>query len=140
MQPLSAQGLLVLSFTALTIFSTSKPQSAIAQTTNSAAPNRLGNQSLYPTPACQKTTVLPAQFRAFFIPDEMSEPESGPESTNPIESRLMAITTQEELQRELDSVRFNYQKWQGDPMAMRTQTRLAQIIHALANQLGLTLY
>jgi hypothetical protein len=74
------------------------------------------------------------------IPNETSQPQPEPKSTNPIESRLLAMTTQEDLQRELDSVRFNYQEWQGDQMAMRTQTRLAQIIHAHANQLRLTLH
>lgn len=75
------------------------------------------------------------------IPNETAQPNPGPKTTNPIESRILATTTQEELQQELDSVRANYQKWQwqGDQMAMRTQTRLAQIIHLRSNQLNITL-
>lgn len=74
------------------------------------------------------------------IPNETGQPQPEAQSTNPIENRLLAMTTEEDLQRELDSVRLNYQKWLGDQIAMRTQTRLAQIIHAHANQLGLALH
>jgi hypothetical protein len=73
------------------------------------------------------------------IPNEMGQPNPGPRNTNPIESRLMEMTSKKALQRELDSVRANYQKWEGDQIAMRTQTRLAQIIHLRANQVGVVL-
>ncbi len=76
---------------------------------------------------------------ALLIPNENMQPNPSPKSTNPIESQIMAMTSKEDLQRELDSVRANYQKWQGDQTAMRTQTRLAQIIHLRANQIGVPL-
>ncbi|MFN6530216.1 hypothetical protein [Nostoc sp. ChiSLP03a] len=75
----------------------------------------------------------------FLIPNENSKPNPSPNSTNPIESRIMAMTSKENLQQELDSVRANYQKWQGDQTAIITQTRLAQIIHLRANQIGIQL-
>lgn len=78
---------------------------------------------------------------ALLIPNEADQPNPGPKSNNPIESRLMKMTTQEELQQELNSVRSNYQEWKekGDKLAIRTQTRFAQIIHLRSNQLGVTL-
>ncbi|WGV26317.1 hypothetical protein [Halotia branconii] len=75
----------------------------------------------------------------FLIPNENSRPNPSPHKTNPIENRIMAITTKEDLQQELDSVRANYQKWQGDQTAINTQTRLAQIIHFRASQIGVQL-
>ncbi|MBN3883333.1 MAG: hypothetical protein V7K64_33510 [Nostoc sp.] len=77
----------------------------------------------------------------FVIPNENSQPNPSPHDTNPIESQIMAMSTKEDLQRELDSVRANYQKWQaqGDQTAITTQTRLAQIIHLRANQIGVQL-
>lgn len=74
------------------------------------------------------------------IPKETDQPNPGPKSTNPIESQLMAMTTQEDLQRELDSVRANYKQWRDDETAIQTQTRLAQIIHIRANQIGVKLH
>jgi len=73
------------------------------------------------------------------IPNETAVPNPAPKNTNPIESKLMRMTTQADLQQELDSVRANYQKWKGDKLPMKTQTRLAQIIHLRANQIGVTL-
>jgi hypothetical protein len=73
------------------------------------------------------------------IPNETAQPNPGPRNTNPIESRIMAMSTKEALQLELYSVRTNYQKWQGDFIAIKTQTRLAQIIHLRANQVGVLL-
>jgi hypothetical protein len=73
------------------------------------------------------------------IPNETVQPNPGPRNTNPIESQIMKMTSKKVLQRELDSVRTNYQKWKGDRIAMRTQTRLAQIIHLRANQVGVSL-
>lgn len=73
------------------------------------------------------------------IPNEKDRPNPGPRNTNPIESQIMAMLTTKALQRELTSVRTNYQKWKGDPIAMKTQTRLAQIIHLRANQVGVLL-
>jgi len=73
------------------------------------------------------------------IPNEKNRPNPGPRITNPIESQIMAMSTKKALQRELASVRKNYQKWKGDPTAMKTQTRLAQIIHLRANQVGVLL-
>ena len=73
------------------------------------------------------------------IPNEKNRPNPGPGNTNPIESQIMAMSTKKALQRELASVRKNYQKWKGDPIAMKTQTRLAQIIHLRANQVGVLL-
>lgn len=78
---------------------------------------------------------------ALQIPNEKGQPNPGPKSTNSIESRLMAMSTEQELQRELNSVRANYQRFNGDgdQMGILTQTRLAQIIHLRANQIGVTL-
>jgi hypothetical protein len=76
---------------------------------------------------------------ALQIPDETAQPNPEPRSTNPIESKLMRMISQADLQQELDSVRANYQKWKGDQLAMKTQTRFAQIIHLRANQIGVTL-
>lgn len=75
------------------------------------------------------------------IPNETAQPNPDPKRDNPIESRLMQMTTKEELQRELNSVRANYQKWKesGDQLPIRTQTRFAQIIHLRSHQLGITL-
>jgi hypothetical protein len=73
------------------------------------------------------------------IPNEKNRPNPGPRNTNPIESQIMAMSTKKALQRELASVRRNYQKWKGDSIAMKTQTRLAQIIHLRANQVGVLL-
>lgn len=70
------------------------------------------------------------------IPNEKAIPEPKPMLTNPIESRLMAMTKAEDLVRELNSVRSNYQKWINDLRAMKTQTRLAQIIHFRSQQIG----
>lgn len=69
------------------------------------------------------------------IPNETAEPNPAPKNTNPIESKLIKMTNKADLQQELDSVRANYQEWKekGDQLAMRTQTRLAQIIHFRAN-------
>ncbi|MEH2118743.1 hypothetical protein [Nostoc sp.] len=75
----------------------------------------------------------------FLIPNENSKPNPSPHSTNPIESQIMAMISKEDLQGELDSVRTNYQKWQADQTAIITQTRLAQIIHLRANQIGIQL-
>lgn len=77
--------------------------------------------------------------RTIPIPNETAQPKPGPRNTNPIESRIMAMSTKEALQLELNSVRTNYQKWQGDFIAINTQTRLAQIIHLRANQIGVLL-
>lgn len=76
---------------------------------------------------------------ALQIPNETAAPNPAPKNTNPLESRLMKMTNKVDLQQELDSVRANYQKWKGDQVAMGTQTRLAQIIHFRANQIGVTL-
>jgi hypothetical protein len=73
------------------------------------------------------------------IPNEKNRPNPSPRNTNPIESQIMAMSTKKALQRELASVRRNYQKWKGDSIAMKTQTRLAQIIHMRANQVGVLL-
>ena len=75
------------------------------------------------------------------IPNETAQPNPEPKKDNPIESRLMQMNTKEELQRELNSVRANYQKWKekGDQLPIRTQTRFAQIIHFRSHQLEITL-
>lgn len=70
------------------------------------------------------------------IGNETGTPEPKPRLTNPIESRIMAMTKAEDLVRELNSVRSNYQKWADDSMALKTQTRLAQIIHLRSQQIG----
>ncbi len=70
------------------------------------------------------------------IPNETSTPQPEPRLTNPIESRLMAMTKAEDLVRELTSVRKKYQKWKGDWMTLKTQTRLSQIIHLRSQQIG----
>lgn len=74
------------------------------------------------------------------IPNEKGIPEPKPMLTNPIESRLMAMTKAEDLLRELNSVRSNYQKWRDDWRAVKTQTRLAQIIHLRSQQIGYCLH
>lgn len=76
---------------------------------------------------------------ALQIPNEPAAPNPVPKNTNPLESRLMKMTNKVDLQQELDSVRANYQKGKGDQLAMKTQTRLAQIIYLRANQIGVTL-
>lgn len=70
------------------------------------------------------------------IPNEKAIPEPKPMPTNPIESQLMAMTEAEDLLRELNSVRANYQKWINDLRAIKTQTRLAQVIHFRSQQIG----
>ncbi len=80
---------------------------------------------------------------ALRIPNETDQPNPGPNMGNPIQSRLMSMTTQQKLQQELDTVRANYQRFAGqvppDPVGMGTQTKLAQIIHLRANEIGVTL-
>ena len=73
------------------------------------------------------------------IPKEKEQPNPGPRNTNPIESQIMTMSTKKALQRELGSVRRNYQKWKGDSIAMKTQTRLAHSIQLRANQVGVLL-
>ncbi|MDV2996794.1 MAG: hypothetical protein N4J56_006499 [Chroococcidiopsis sp. SAG 2025] len=77
--------------------------------------------------------------RTIPIPNETAQPNPRPRTTNPIESRIMAMSSKEALQLELNSVRSNYEKWRGDFIAISTQTRLAQIIHLRANQVGVVL-
>ncbi len=89
-------------------------------------------QKNFPDPYLSTITTRP-------IPNEKDRPNPGPRNTNPIESQIMVMSTKKALQRELSSVRANYRKWKGDPIAMKTQTRLAQIIHLRANQVGVLL-
>lgn len=90
---------------------------------------RIPNSGKYNSNSCLISTGV-------LIANEKAIPDPPPMLTNPIESRLMTINKVEDLLRELNSVRSNYQKWRDDLTAVKTQTRLAQIIHFRSQQIG----
>ena len=76
------------------------------------------------------------------IPNETSQPDHVPAPTvNPHVDKIMRMNTLGELQTELEARRELYHKWRakGDGLAMKTQTRFAQIVHHRARELSISL-